>query len=520
MSLLFRSSSPPLFRSRLPPHDFGCDDLDLKSGGKLDPKSSEPDFILILITCGYLLRRSFQNKPQELDIYDELVTFYYKQSLDHFNYQPQSYITFDQRYIINFKYWEGVNPNIPIFAYLGAEGSLDNDLSFTLPFASRYKAMVVYLEHRFYGQSIPFGSLEKAMKNTTIRGHLSSAQALADYAQVILHVKKMFAAETSPIIVIGGSYGGMLASWFRLKYPHIALGALASSAPVLYFDNITPQDGYYSVVSKSFRETSETCYEIIRRSWAEIDRIAEKPQGLSILSKRFKTCAKLNRSSDLKDYLDNMFSGAAQYNFPSENPVDAICAAIDGEAKKKTSDLIGQVFAGVVAYMGEKPCYDVSDSWHTVDPTDQYSFQICSEMVIPIGVSGKVESMFPTAPFDLNSFKNDCKAWYGVSPKPHWITTFYGGHDLKLVLQRFASNIIFSNGLKDPYSSGGVLHDISESIVAVTTAKGCHCLDILSAEVDDPDWLIIQRKTEMDIIDGWISKYHADLLQFKKSDSH
>lgn len=45
----------------------------------------------------------------------------------------------------------------------------------------------------------------------------------------------------------------VLASWFRLKYPHVALGALASSAPILYFDDITPQDGYYTVVTKDFR---------------------------------------------------------------------------------------------------------------------------------------------------------------------------------------------------------------------------------------------------------------------------
>ena len=47
----------------------------------------------------------------------------------------------------------------------------------------------------------------------------------------------------------------VLASWFRLKYPHVALGALASSAPILYFDDITPQNGYFSVVSKDFKVT-------------------------------------------------------------------------------------------------------------------------------------------------------------------------------------------------------------------------------------------------------------------------
>ena len=48
-------------------------------------------------------------------------------------------------------------------------------------------------------------------------------------------------------------YLSVLAAWFRLKYPHIVLGALASSAPVLYFDDITPGDGYASVVTKDFR---------------------------------------------------------------------------------------------------------------------------------------------------------------------------------------------------------------------------------------------------------------------------
>lgn len=48
----------------------------------------------------------------------------------------------------------------------------------------------------------------------------------------------------------------VLAAWFRLKYPHVALGALASSAPILYFDNITPHNGYYSIATKDFKVRS------------------------------------------------------------------------------------------------------------------------------------------------------------------------------------------------------------------------------------------------------------------------
>ncbi|RZB76430.1 Lysosomal Pro-X carboxypeptidase isoform B [Glycine soja] len=301
---------------------------------------------------------------------DDLKTFYYTQRLDHFNYRPDSYHTFQQRYMVNFKYWGGAKSSAPIFAFFGAEGPVDEDakyIGFLRDNAPQFNALIVFIEHRYYGKSIPFGSSEEAMRNASTRGYFNSAQAIADYAAVLLHIKKTLSAQNSPIIVIGGSYGGMLASWFRLKYPHIALGALASSAPILYFNGIAPQAGYYYIVTKDFKETSESCYQTIRKSWSEIDRVAKKPNGLSILSKRFKTCDKLNKSFDLKDYLDSLYTDAAQYNYPSEHPVKIVCGAIDAAAKK--TDILGQIFEGVVAYKQHRSCYDMNEYNH---PTESF----------------------------------------------------------------------------------------------------------------------------------------------------
>lgn len=39
----------------------------------------------------------------------------------------------------------------------------------------------------------------------------------------------------------------------RLKYPHLSVGALASSAPVLQFEDIVPPETFYDIVSNVFR---------------------------------------------------------------------------------------------------------------------------------------------------------------------------------------------------------------------------------------------------------------------------
>ncbi|RDX90540.1 Lysosomal Pro-X carboxypeptidase, partial [Mucuna pruriens] len=401
---------------------------------------------------------------------EDIKTFYYKQVLDHFNYRHESYKTFQQRYLINFKYWGGANSSAPILAYLGAEAPIDyspQSIGFLTDNAASFNALLVYIEHRYYGKSVPFGTREEALKNANTIGYFNSAQAIADYAAVLIHIKKTLHAPKSPVIVIGGSYGGMLASWFRLKYPHLTIGALASSAPILYFDDITPQNAYFSVVSRDFREASETCYQTILNSWSEIDRVSSQQNGLSILSQRFNTCHPLNMSSELKDYLGTMYTSAAQYNHPPTYPVTVICSGIDRASYG--SDILSKIYSGLVAFRGNTTC-KVNGPTIVSETTVGWRWQTCSEMVIPIGIGN--DTMFQPDPFSLKIYAKECKKLFGVSPRPHWVTTYYGGHNIKLVLQNFGSNIIFSNGLRDPYSSGGVLENISNTLVAIHTVNG------------------------------------------------
>ena len=70
----------------------------------------------------------------------------------------------------------------PIFFYSGNEGSIESFWANTgLPFewAQEFGAEIVFAEHRYYGESLPFGKDSFSVENLQ---YLRVEQVLADYA--------------------------------------------------------------------------------------------------------------------------------------------------------------------------------------------------------------------------------------------------------------------------------------------------------------------------------------------------
>jgi len=65
-----------------------------------------------------------------------------------------------------------------------------------------------------------------------------------DYVELIKMIKETWGIQDRAVIAGGGSYGGMLAAWLRMKYPNWFQGALAASAPILFFDGYVSPDAY------------------------------------------------------------------------------------------------------------------------------------------------------------------------------------------------------------------------------------------------------------------------------------
>ncbi|KAK4281699.1 hypothetical protein QN277_013160 [Acacia crassicarpa] len=471
-------------------------------------------------SSAYRPQRRLADSVQNTGLYR---TEFYTQILDHFDFNPQSYRTFQQRYLINDTYWGGASNKAPIFVYTGNEGDIEwftQNTGFMFETAPHFKALLVFIEHRFYGNSTPFeGDREVLFGNSSNVGYLSSTQALADYATLIIDLKKNLSATDSPVIVFGGSYGGMLAAWFRMKYPHIALGALASSAPILQFEDLVSPYSFNDIVTQDFRSESENCYKVIKGSWEEIQEAGQKPGGLEMLGKSFRICKNLSSSDALTGWLRGAWIFTAMTDYPTPSnfisplpayPVKKMCEAIDNAGSGK--DTFAKLYAAAnifYNYSGTVTCFDLEDN---SDPHGLagWQWQACTEMIMPQGASGE-DGIFPVNEWNYEDRVAYCSATYGVEPRPHWITTEFGGPGIERVLKRSGGNIIFFNGLRDPWSGGGVLKSISRSLVAIVAKQGAHHVDLRLSDKEDPQWLKDVRKQEVDIISSWISQYYQDL---------
>ncbi|KAF3668304.1 Alpha/beta-Hydrolases superfamily protein isoform 2 [Capsicum annuum] len=461
------------------------------------------------------------SKGKELLSYE---THYYTQILDHFNYNPQSYQTFQQRYLLNDKYWGGSKKNAPIFVYTGNEGNIEwftQNTGFMFEIAPHFNALLVFIEHRFYGKSIPYGgNKETAYTNKSTLGYLSSTQALADYATLIIDLKNNLTATDSPVVVFGGSYGGMLAAWFRLKYPHVTIGALASSAPILNFGNITSPYSFNNIITQDFKGESENCYKVIKGIWKQIEDTAKTTGGLEKLRKSFRICKNYISQGSLQNWLSTAFVYTAMTDYPTPSiflnplpayPVKEMCKAIDDP--KTGNDMFEKVYGAAniyYNYTGNATCFNLND--HS-DPhgLGGWTWQACTEMVMPTDGNNN-ESIFPVSEWDYNERARFCQSNFGIKPRPDWVTTEFGGNNIERVLKKFGSNIIFFNGLKDPWSGGGVLKDISKSIVAIIAKEGAHHVDLRWSSKEDPEWLRQVRGREVNIISNWLSQYYQSLI--------
>ena len=220
-------------------------------------------------------------------------------------------------------------------------------------------ALLIWAEHRFYGKSVPVAcSLDL----------LTSKQAMADFVKVIDVVQSTYSSTHLPVVGFGGSYGGMLAAWMRMKYPSKVQGSIAASAPIWAFTGLTP--AYDPAEFARVISRSAPCGKHVKQALKHLVHDASN----AALTSAFHTCQSVKHMEHreyLRAWASDHWGSLAMGNFPFESsyltngrgllpawPVKAACAHF-----ARTEDfleglfLAGRVFNNVSGSMGA--CLDL-----------------------------------------------------------------------------------------------------------------------------------------------------------------
>lgn len=360
------------------------------------------------------------------------------------------------RYLVNADYYKPESG--PILFYAGNEGGVwnfyNNSGFMTKTLAEKYGALVVFAEHRYYGTSMPFGTKEESFKNESLR-YLAVEQVMRDYVDLLKSLKADDATypnlKNKATITMGGSYGGMLAAWIRMKYPQHFQGALAASAPVLWFKGVIDPNAYTKIAGDVFRNVGgDTCYANISRGFYDLANLKYDATKYETVKSIWGLCDTPTKPEDIETLIgiiSDSLGTMAMVNYPYATnfvnplpawPMNASCAAINefvptpsagGDIYNYTHVMALQRAANVfLNFTGSQTCVNISESQSAGLDDSGWDVQTCNEFPMPQG-DDPSQAPFTWVNWDEAAHTEHCKK-YDLTPQYNWALDYFGGRNV------------------------------------------------------------------------------------------
>ena len=117
--------------------------------------------------------------------------------------------------------------------------------------------------------------------------------------------------------------------------------------------------------------------------------------------------------------------------------------------------------------------------------------------------------MMEPQPWRFEKYSNDCFRKFRVRPDYDKAITMFGGLDI-----RFVTNVIFTNGMRDPWAPGGVLYTLSPDLISINISHACHHEDLRATGDNDSPQLTSVRREVSAIFEVWLKQYYRKLEIF------
>lgn len=195
------------------------------------------------------------------------------------NFNPGNPSTFQQRYYLDTSLC-AVNSTCattaPIIIMVGGEWTVSSSPTGAIvEVGAPLGAVLVYLEHRYYGASLPTPLSDKA----SMQAFLSVEQAIADTAAFIPFLEAQLGSSGKRNwLMVGGSYSGALVTWFTVKHAALINGTWASSGVV---DAIFDFTSFDQTVANAI---GQPCGDAVRAVTAAFESAWGGPQQVPLLN--------------------------------------------------------------------------------------------------------------------------------------------------------------------------------------------------------------------------------------------
>ncbi|BFU20041.1 serine carboxypeptidase (S28) family protein [Entamoeba histolytica HM-3:IMSS] len=462
-------------------------------------------FLLLTTSLGFRFQNiRFRGEMDRSDVIEHVST----QPIDHFDLTNKK--TINIRYFINDTIY---SKEAPLLVDLGGEGTQRAAAvggRFVInKYAEKYNSLMLAIEHRFYGKSVPEGGLSQ--ENL---GYLSAAQALEDYIMIINQIKKEYQI-TGPVIVFGGSYSGNLATWIRQKYPNVVYAAVASSAPVYATST------FYEFLDVIYNDMGEKCGNAWKEATDSIEELFKTDSGKAQLKNDFKTCTEIKEEDDLTILIQQI--QATMVNYPQYNgsyslTIEGVCNILTTEGKtayENMVDLMSHAFnefgfecapSSYADMLTDMANTKTEEEGNRLASTRSWAWQICSEYSYFQPVN---ESLPFSKRLNNEFYYLLCKDIFNVDKqrldrRVYHTNLMYGGYKPK------ATNVAYTSGSTDPWSPLAKHETLPSDINCYASyIKGtAHCADLYAEKDTDPEQLKQQRMETAQFIDELISRYN------------
>lgn len=418
---------------------------------------------------------------------------YFKQFLDHNDPAKGSFL---QRYYIDETY--GPELNSPVFFYICGESSCSGRAlnGAIRNYAQKFHAKLIALEHRYYGESQPFNTL-----STQNLHFLSTEKALDDLA----YFQRSISREKSwygKWITFGGSYPGSLSAYYRLKFPYLVTGALASSAPVMAKEDFIEYDAHVTQVA------GETCANQMREVVSAIENSLPDAQQLAQMKALFAATA-IEDPVDFLYLIADIGAGAVQYG-----QRDAFCAAlassnnpIEGYANY-AKQMYKDLHISAVDLTPQGAMSTNADLYKSGVGARQWYYQSCTEYGYWQNANPHAIYSTRSTLINLDYHHKVCARLFGLS-QPAQTSNINNTWYFPL-MDILVSNIYFTNGENDPWSTLSLTkkngNAINPKLNYHLITGAAHCDDLHTPLATDSESLVQSRKIMESLLNRWLQQ--------------